>query len=48
MAVAELTSFAARSDCSKKLHALFLAGADLDAVDELKHTPLHKVSRRVP
>lgn len=42
--VAEMIFLAARSGAVSKLQLLRMAGADLDVADELKQTPLHKVS----
>ncbi|XP_045452905.1 L-asparaginase [Melitaea cinxia] len=40
--VAEMLSLAARSGLVGKLESLRIAGADLNACDEIKQTPLHK------
>ncbi|XP_047536932.1 L-asparaginase-like isoform X1 [Vanessa atalanta] len=40
--VAEMLSLAARSGVVDKLETLRIAGADLNAMDEIKQTPLHK------
>lgn len=40
--VAEMLSLAARSGVVDKLESLRIAGADLNACDEIKQTPLHK------
>ncbi|XP_052744086.1 L-asparaginase 1 [Bicyclus anynana] len=40
--VAEMLSLAARSGIVNRMESLRIAGADLNASDEIKHTPLHK------
>ncbi|CAH2242997.1 jg19440 [Pararge aegeria aegeria] len=40
--VAEMLSLAARSGMVNRIESLRIAGADLNATDEIKHTPLHK------
>lgn len=43
--VVEMLSLAARSGMVDRIESLRIAGADLNATDEIKHTPLHKVSK---
>ncbi|XP_045776266.1 L-asparaginase-like isoform X1 [Maniola jurtina] len=42
--VAEMLSLAARSGSVNRMETLRVAGADLNATDEIKQTPLHKAS----
>lgn len=39
-----MLSLAARSGMVDRIESLRIAGADLNATDEIKQTPLHKVS----